>query len=287
MKLNRGAIAGLLAPAIVLVTVMFVAPVIYFLKFSLDKPSTTAISVPAFSFENFVTFFSDPYAVGVLLRTAEIAGATVVLTGVFALPLAYAISKAGGRTRTVLMAGIVFPMLVGNVVRTIGWSTLFGYSGVINSVLMGLHIVSEPIQMLQTPWSVVVVIVSILLPVMILTLFASFVSTDVRLENASLDLGASRTMTFWRVILPQIVPGLIGGASIVFVLAMNSYVIPLLIGGLKVPVMGTEMYQQITQFNNWPLGAAMAVILLVTSLVLVTIFAALMRRQFERWRRPA
>lgn len=277
----------LVAPATLVVIVFFIAPIAYFLRFSFEIPSKTVIAVPAFTADNFARFFTSAYYVHTLVRTLLIAVGSTALTLVLALPVAYLITKSGPRTKSVLIIATVFPLLVGNVVRSIGWVALLGYNGVVNTVITWLHVVSKPQEMLHSAITVGIAIASVVLPIMVLTLQASMEALDPATERAALSLGARPLRVFRQVTLPQILPGIVAGTSLVFVLCINAYATPLLVGGSQVPMLAPEVYDTITSDNNWPFGAAMAALLLAMCLLVVVTYGWLLRRQFERWRRVA
>jgi putative spermidine/putrescine transport system permease protein len=274
----------LVMPAAVLTVVFFVAPLVYFLRFSFERPSRTAFSEPVFTLENFARFFASPFHVGALTRTLLVAAAATVLALLLALPVAYLITKARARTKALLIILTVFPLLVGNVVRSIGWVALLGYSGVVNTVLTAVGLLAAPVELLRTATTVTVAITSVVLPLMVLTLQASLESVDPNTERAALDLGARPLRVFRQIVLPQIVPGIAAGTSLVFVLCINAYATPRLVGGAQVPMLAPVVYDTISSDNNWPFGASMAALMLVVSLAVVLLYGRLLRRQFEGWR---
>jgi putative spermidine/putrescine transport system permease protein len=274
----------LVMPAALVTVVFFVAPLVYFLRFSFERPSRTAFSEPVFTLENFARFFASPFHVGALTRTLLVAAAATVLALLLALPVAYLITKANARTKALLIILTVFPLLVGNVVRSIGWVALLGYSGVVNTVLTAVGLLDAPVELLRTATTVTVAITSVVLPLMVLTLQASLESVDPNTERAALDLGARPLRVFRQIVLPQIVPGIAAGTSLVFVLCINAYATPRLVGGAQVPMLAPVVYDTISSDNNWPFGASMAALMLVVSLAVVLLYGRLLRRQFEGWR---
>jgi putative spermidine/putrescine transport system permease protein len=274
----------LVMPAALVTVVFFVAPLVYFLRFSFERPSRTAFSEPVFTLENFTRFFASPFHVGALTRTLLVAAAATVLALLLALPVAYLITKANARTKALLIILTVFPLLVGTVVRSIGWVALLGYSGVVNTVLTAVGLLDAPVELLRTATTVTVAITSVVLPLMVLTLQASLESVDPNTERAALDLGARPLRVFRQIVLPQIVPGIAAGTSLVFVLCINAYATPRLVGGAQVPMLAPVVYDTISSDNNWPFGASMAALMLVVSLAVVLLYGRLLRRQFEGWR---
>lgn len=287
MRLDRRFGWLLIGPAVLTTLVFFVLPIGYFLRFSFMKPSLREMAEESFTVGSFVRFFESSYYVGTLVRTLVIALVATIVALVLALPVAYWISKSSGWVKGVLIVATVFPLLVGNVVRSIGWVAIFGYSGVVSNVLAKTGLTDGPIDMLHSPVTVTVAIASVVLPIMVLTLYASLEAVDPATERAALSLGATPLRAFRQVVLPQVIPGIIAATSLVFVLCMNSYSTPLLIGGSQVPMLAPEIYAAITNDNNWPFGASMAVLLLIASLIVVIFYGWLLRRQFEGWRRAS
>lgn len=278
---------AIISPAAIIVLVFFVAPVLYFLRFGFETPSQTQIAVPGFTLDNFGDFFESTYYVDTLIRTIIIAACSTVLCLILALPVANLITRSGRKTKALLIIATVFPLLVGNVVRSIGWVALLGYDGAVNSVFVGLGIVDEPLELLHSPVTVGLAISSVVLPIMVLTLQASMESISPATEQAALSLGARPMQVFRQITFPQMMPGVIAGTSLVFVLCMNSYATPLLVGGSQVPMLAPAIYSAITTTNNWPFGAAMAAILLVVCLTVIVLYGRLLSRIFESWRKES
>lgn len=284
MRFARGAAVALVLPAAALVVLVFIAPVAYFLRFSLNESTGTGFADTAYTLSNYARFFSDPFYYETLLRTVLVAASATAVALVLALPAAYCIARSSGRLKNILIIATVFPFFVGNIVRSIGWAALLGYSGPVKSALVALGLAGPSADLLGTPAAVTLAIASVVLPFMVLTLHASFESVDPATERAALSLGATPLDAFRKVVLPQVVPGIIAGTSLVFVLCMNAYATPFLVGGNKVLMMAPEIYQVITSDNDWPFGASMAAILLALTVVVTVCYGVLLRRQFEGWR---
>ena len=274
-----------ISPAAIIVLIFFVAPIGYFLRFSFEMPSSTEFAIPTFTVENFGDFFASAFYVHTLIRTLVIAVASTVLTLLLAVPVARLIVMSGPKMKSALIIATVFPLLVGNVVRSIGWVALLGYNGVVNTVLLEVHLISEPLSLLHSPVTVGLAISSVVVPIMVLTLQASMEAVDPAAERAAQSLGSRPLRAFMTVTIPQIMPGIIAGTSLVFVLCLNSYATPLLVGGSQVPMLAPQIYSAITTNNNWPFGAAMAAILLTLCVVVVVLYGWLVRRLFETWRK--
>jgi putative spermidine/putrescine transport system permease protein len=275
----------ILGPAAVLLTLYFIAPLAYFLRYSVRPPSRSGFAGAGFTMGNFSTFLGDDYEVAALIRSVVIAVVATVITLLLALPVANLMRASRPWLKGVLVILAVFPLLTGSVIRTIGWEAILGYSGVLNSALTKLHLVREPLDILRTPYTVTLVIVSIVLSFMILLVHASLEQVDRNTERAAQSLGAGPFRTFWEVTFPQILPGVVAGTSLCFMLSVNAYATPLLIGAGQVPMTAPQIYQIVTGQGNFPLGAAMSVVVIAVSFGIVIVYGWLVGRQFEAWRR--
>ncbi|MCW4456840.1 ABC transporter permease [Microbacterium sp. MPKO10] len=276
---------AVITPAAIIVLVFFITPVLYFLRIGFETPSQSQISVPGFTLNNFGEFFQSAFYVHTLIRTVLIALCSTALCLVLALPVANLITRSSRKVKSLLIIATVFPLLVGNVVRSIGWVALLGYDGAVNSILIALGVVEEPLELLHSPVTVGIAITSVVLPIMVLTLQASMEAVSPATEQAALSLGAPPMRVFRQITFPQMMPGVVAGTSLVFVLCMNSYATPLLIGGSQVPMLAPAIYSAITTTNNWPFGAAMATTLLVVCLTVIVLYGRLLSRIFETWRK--
>jgi putative spermidine/putrescine transport system permease protein len=274
----------LLLPAGLLLLVYFIAPLLYFFRYSIRPTSTTGFAGGGLTLDNFTAFFGSSFLVATLIRSVAIAAIATVATLVISLPVAYFMVKSRPWLKGLLIILAVFPLLTGSVVRSIGWVAILGYSGLLNFVLTSLHVTASPLDILQTTGSVTVVIVSVVVPVTILVLHAAMESVDPSTEQAALSLGAGRFRTFWQVTMPQIIPGVTAATSLVFVLSVNAYSTPLLVGSSRIPMIAPQIYTVITAQGNLPGGAAMSVIVVVISVALVAVYGLTMRLLFDRWR---
>jgi putative spermidine/putrescine transport system permease protein len=176
---------------------------------------------------------------------------------------------------------VVLPLFVGNAVRAAGWMTLFGNRGFLNWSLQKLGLTDAPIEIMFTTTAVIVGIIAVNLPFMVLTLQATIESIDRATEEAAFSLGARPSTMFRRVLLPLAMPGIIAGASLTFILGMNAYATPVLLGGPKFKMMSPLIYGQF-QLNNWPFGAAVAFILMTTTLLITIAVNVFLQRRYRR-----
>jgi len=194
-------------------------------------------------------------------------------------PAAYVLARMGGRWKAWLTLATVFPLMVGNVVRAAGWMALLGNTGVVNAGLKAAGI--GGIEVMYTPRAVVLGIVTVVLPYMILTLAAVIEGIPRSVEEAAMNLGARPFTVFLRVVLPLSLPGVVAGSALVFILCMNAYATPVLLGGSQFKMMAPAVYDQFVRTTNWPFGAALAFILLAVTLGLTMAGSALLQRRYR------
>jgi putative spermidine/putrescine transport system permease protein len=258
--------ALLVIPACLLVLALLVAPMILMFRISLAQFSATQLMTQTFSFDNYVRAATDPYYQEVILLTLGVALLCTALTLIIAYPAAYWVGRLQSRWKSLVIIATLFPLLVGNVVRSAGWMALFERDGLINVTLKRLGVISHPLELMYTPKAVVFGIIAVVLPYMILTIAAVIESIPRDLEDAAASLGASGFKTFWRVILPLSMPGVAAGSILVFVLCMNTYATAVLLGGPRFKMMAPAIFDQYVRGNNWPMGATLAFMLLAVTM---------------------
>ncbi|WP_291297663.1 ABC transporter permease [Elioraea sp.] len=272
---------ALVIPATLLVLAFLGAPMVLLFRYSLNRYSPRDFMIDAVTFENYVRFFADPYFIGVLGTTVQVAALCTLVSVLAAFPVAYLLARTDSRWKSALVIAVVFPLMVGNVVRAAGWMALLGNDGAVNATLRWLGIVSEPIRLMYTPFAVILGIVAVVLPYMILTLQSVIESIGRDVEEAAANLGAGPMTTFRRVLLPLSLPGIIAGGTLVFILCMNAYATPVLLGGPQFKMMAPALYDQFARTTNWPFGAALAFILMTSTLVLTLVGTTLLARRMH------
>jgi putative spermidine/putrescine transport system permease protein len=273
---------GLAAPATLVVVAVLGLPLLLLFRDSFNRYDRYDMMIAALTPSNYVSIIDDAFFRAVLLRTIAIAAVSTAITAVLAFPVAYFIARAPARWKSLLIICTVFPLLVGNLVRAAGWMAVMGNRGVINTVLDRLGIIDHPLELLYTPGAVVTGIVAVVLPFMILSLQSVLENIDPSLEEAASNLGARPFTTFRRIVLPLALPGVLAGTVLVFILSMNAYATPVLLGGPRFHVMGPQVYEQIVGNSNWPFGAALAFILMGTTLLLTILSTTLIQRRYGR-----
>lgn len=272
--------AGLLMPATGLVLLFMGLPLIYLLRYSLNKYVPGEFMVPGLSLDNFRTFFSEAYYLDGMTTTLLMASAVTLLCILLGLPIANWIARQTGTLKTILLMAIILPLFVSNAVRAAGWMVAFSQTGVLNYTLMKLGLVSEPLQIMQTPVAVFIGMTAVNLPYVVLTLQSVFEGLDENIDYAAASLGASPLQAFFLVRLPQILPGVLAASILSFILAMNAYATPVLLGGPSFRMMAPMIVTEILSKANWPFGAALAFILLSTTVTISVLAALFIRRRY-------
>jgi ABC-type spermidine/putrescine transport system permease subunit I len=187
--------------------------------------------------------------------------------------------RRGGRYKNLLVVLIILPFFSSYLIRVFAWVSLLRNEGVINTVLESAGLLDGPIELIGTPFAVVLVLAYDFLPFMVLPLYVALERLDPALLEASKDLGGTKLVTFWRVTWPLSMPGVVAGTLLVFVPALGDFVTPELVGGLKTQVIGQNVYRQFLSFQNYPLGSALAFILMAISLVAAIIITRVLGRE--------
>ena len=274
--------ALLVVPACLLVLGLLVGPMILMFRISLAQFSPTQLMTHTFSLDNYLRAATDPYYQQVILSTLGIALLCTALTLVIAYPAAYWVGRLESRWKSLIVIATLFPLLVGNVVRSAGWMALFTRDGLINVALLRTGLIGEPLGLIYTPKAVVFGIVAVVLPYMILTIASVIESIPRDLEDAASSLGASSLKTFWRVILPLSTPGVAAGCVLVFVLCMNTYATAVLLGGPRFKMMAPAIFDQFVRGNNWPMGATLAFMLLAVTMSFTVVGSFAFARSYRR-----
>jgi putative spermidine/putrescine transport system permease protein len=272
--------AGLLVPATIFVAIGLMVPIAILFRYSLNAFVPGKLMVDALTVANYVKFFTDPFYLQVLWRTVRVAVACTFFCLIFGFPLAYVLARTQSRYKNLLVMAIVLPLFVGNAVRAAGWMVAFGSKGFVNASLMGMGVISTPIEIMYTETAVVIGIIAVNMPFMVLTLQSVIEGVDRNVEEAAFSLGAPPMTMAVRVLFPLALPGILAGVILTFILAMNAYATPVLLGGPKFQTMGPLVFSTFAQQNNWPFGGAVSFILMTVTLVLTIASTLLIRRRY-------
>jgi putative spermidine/putrescine transport system permease protein len=257
----------LLGPATVVIVIGLLLPILILFRYSFNKFEPRLMMVEAMTSENYVKFFTDPFYTNIFWTTLRVALLCTLACLILAFPLSYILARSNSRYKNVLVMLVILPLFIGNAVRAAGWMTLFGSKGALNAGLLQLGAIEAPLEIMFTEKAVVIGIIAVNLPYMVLTLQSVLEGVPRDVEEAAFSLGAGPLVMFCRVLWPLALPGVIAGAIFCFILAMNAYATPTLLGGPQFKMMGPLVFGQF-RLNNWPFGAAIAFVLMTATLVL-------------------
>ena len=236
--------------------------------------------VHEWNLQNYAKLFHNPVYLEVLFRTMRIAASVTLFSLLLGYPLAYFMSFEAGVRKELFYQLVIVPLWVSYLVRGYAWKTILGSDGVLNGFLQYFHVTKEPVGFfLYSPFAVVLMLTHIYTPFVILPLYASLEHIPRNLIEASHDLGASPRATFFRIILPLSLPGLLAGATFAFVLTLGDFLGPLLVGGPSSIMIANIVQSLFGTAYDWPLGSAISV-----SILLLTIsFLFVTERLEKRW----
>jgi putative spermidine/putrescine transport system permease protein len=245
----------------------FVAPLIVLAVVSLFAgPDTRTLSLAQYA-----RFLGDRFSLGILLDTILLGAKATLVCVVLGVPFAWTCCRARPALQSALVFIVVLPILTSVVVRTFAWIVILGRQGIMNKALIGAGLVDEPLRLLFSEPGVIMVLAQVQLPLMVLPLLTTMQRIDPNVIDASAALGAGRWRTFFRVILPLSLPGVVAGSILTFAACTTAFVTQTLIGGARLVYMPLYIYQQATGANNWPFAAAMSILLLVSVLLVVAL----------------
>lgn len=268
---------SLIGPATVVVALGVLGPLAILLRYSFDRFDPRLLLIETVTVENYVKFFTDPYYLTVFFTTVRVALFCTAACLLLGFPLAYVLARTQSRFKNLLILGVVLPLFVGNAVRAAGWMALLGSRGFLSVTLMRIGLTDKPTEIMFTETAVLLGIIAVNLPFMILTLQSVIEGIGRPLEEAAFSMGARPLTMFRRVLWPLALPGIAAGTILTFILAMNAYATPVLLGGPEFKMMAPLVYGQF-KLNNWPFGATVAFLLMTTTLLL-TVAAGFWTRQ--------
>jgi putative spermidine/putrescine transport system permease protein len=241
---------------------------------------TTGVDDSRHTLAQYREIFSDTYFYEIFFRTFWISALTTFLCVVIGVPEAYVLSRMRAPWRSLFLIVILTPLLISVVVRAFGWSLLLGNEGLINQALQMVG--AGPVKLLYTPFAVVIALVHVMLPFMVIPVWTSLQKLDPLTEQAAFSLGAAQATVMRKVVLPQVLPGVLSGSLIIFGLSASSFAIPGLLGGRRLKMVATVVYDQYLSELNWPLGAAIAVILLLLNLLVMLSWNQVIERRYKK-----
>lgn len=273
-------LVGLLGAPTVFLLVFFFGPLLIMLVYSFLTPGLYGGVDWIFSHLNYGRILGwadtryekfDPVYIAIFLRSLKLAALTVLASLLVCYPAAFWISRMRPGMRDFAIFLVTLPFFVSLIVRLFAWVLILRPTGFLNQGLMGLGLTGAPIEFLYTDFAVILGMTYVFIPFMFLPLYGSIEKLDMAQIEASSDLGATRVQTFRKVILPATLPGIVGGSVITFIPALGNFIVPSVLGGAKVLMIGNLIEQQFLSARNWPFGSALA--MLVMSAVLLLLIA--------------
>lgn len=265
--------ALLLAPLALLALFAFDLPLLNTVLWSVVEGETGGLTT-----QYFRDFLDSNAYFRIILRTLAVSFEVTLATVLLGYPLAYWTTKLGRRARLVVLALVVTTFWVSILVRTYAWIVILGNAGLVNRGLQALGLTVRPIQFLYNELGIVIGMVNVLLPFLVLPLFAAMVRIDARLLQVAETLGAGRMRIFWQVFFPLTVPALAATAILVFILSLGFYITPAVLGGGRVPLIANMMDLLINRFARWEIAAVVSVVLMVITLSLYALYQWLRER---------
>jgi ABC-type spermidine/putrescine transport system permease subunit I len=256
-------IFGLSLPAVLTILIVVFLPIFWLSSLSFYN------AAGELSMENYTRIFNSALYRRTFVVTFQISISVTVICVLLGYPLCYWLCKFPDRTAGVLMVFVLVPFWTSVLVRTYAWLVLLQRNGIINSSLMSLGVIDEPLQLAHNLTGSIIGMVHIMLPFLILPLYATMRGIDTDLVRAALGLGSSPRGAFWRVFFPMSLPGLFAGIVLVFILSLGFFVTPALLGGGRVQMLAQRIESTITVYSNWGAASALGVVLLLLALVMI------------------
>jgi len=257
--------SALALPLLAFFVAAFLAPLCVLIGVSLfAEPEMKTLSAA-----QYMKFLGDAFNLSILWGTLWLGVKATLLCLLFGYPFAWIAARAPARWQSALVFVAILPILTSVVVRTFSWIVILGREGILNKMLVGLGLASEPVRLLFTEGGVILVLAQVQMPLMVLPLLTTLTRMDPNLADASAALGAGAWRTFWRITVPLSLPGVVAGCILTYAACVTAFITQTLIGGARLIYMPLHIYQQAVGANNWPFAAAIAVIFMVAVLVVV------------------
>ena len=282
MKATRSELTPYLlsAPAVLLFAVMLATPLAATALLSLHSFGMYKGIQDVYRLDNYRDIFSDSYFYEIFGRTFRLALIVTGLAIVIGAPEAHILNRMRKPWRGIFLLVVLGPLLISVVSRTLGWALLFGSTGLVNQGLEALGLIAAPLQFMYSETGMVIALTHVLAPFMVISVWASLQRLDPQIENAAVSLGAPATTVLRRIVLPQVMPGVLSGSIIVFALAASAFATPAIIGGRRLKVVSTLVYDEFLNTLNWPLGAAIAVLLVLANVAIIVGCNRLVERRY-------
>jgi spermidine/putrescine transport system permease protein len=266
-------------PPLLWVILFLLVPYALLFGYSFWSLSPSETIIHSWTLDNYHQLFRVDVYLETLFRSMWIAARVTLLSLMLGYPLAYYLSFYAGKSKDLLYQLVIIPLWVSYLVRAYAWTTILGSDGVLNTLLQYVHLTSHPLEfLLYSPFAVVLTLTHIYTPFTFLPIYASLEHIPRNLVEASHDLGASPFQTFWRVIFPLSIPGVLAGATFAFVLSLGDFLAPLLLGGPSGIMISNIVVSLFGAAYNWPLGAAISFCMLALVLGLLFLSESLEKK---------
>lgn len=271
-------VIALLLPMAIINLIAFVLPVVRLAMISFIESRSGGVLTNNYTLQNYVDFFTDGFSYQLIFNSLTLGFGVTLITLFLAYPIALFLHRVTPKWRNMLFVVTVSPLLVSSVVRTYGWMVILGDQGLVNGILMSSGVIETPLRLTNNTLGVFIGMVEVLIPYMALSLISGFGRLDMVFEEAAASLGANRWVRFRRVILPLTAPGIALGCLLCFVLSISSFITPKLLGGGRVFLLATEIYDQAVIQLEWPTAAATSVIVLVIFGIALAVYSRIVKR---------
>ena len=272
----------LVSPAVLFYSVFLITPLIITFLLSFQGYSISTGPTSDYSFANYTEVLTDSYFHTIFIRTFILSFMVAIISTIIAIVEALILYKMSLFWKSVSLLIILGPLLVSVVVRTLGWVLIIGEKGILSNIPVALGLTDSPVSFMYTEIGVVIVLVHVLVPFSIIAIWASMTKLDYNTIDASLSLKASSFYTLRKVLIPQIMPGILSGVMVVFTLSITAFATPAIIGGRKLKVVAMTIYDEFLSTLNWPLGASIAVILIVLNFVAIYFYNKYIQKKYKK-----
>ncbi len=272
----------LIAPGTLVVLALVAVPLVMTFSLSFFSAGQGGVIDTSLTLQNYGYIVGDQYYREIFVRTLLLALLVTLFCVSIGVPEAYVLSRLTARWRAVSIVIVLGPLLVSVVVRTLGWAILLGREGLINRALLAIGLIDQPLQLMYSYTGLVIAMSHVMVPYMVLSVWASLQKLDFMTEQAADSLGAGTFTVMRRIIFPQVIPGVLSGGLIVFALTAGAFATPAIIGGRRLKVVPTTIYDEFLNYLNWPMGAALAAILMVFVLTVSILANRIIERRYKQ-----
>ncbi|NSZ48765.1 ABC transporter permease [Agrobacterium vitis] len=272
----------LIAPGTLVVLALVAVPLVMTFSLSFFSAQQGGVIDPSLTLQNYSQIVGDEYYREIFLRTFVLAILVTVVCMLIGVPEAYVLSRLSVGWRAVSLVIVLGPLLVSVVVRTLGWAILLGREGLINRALLAMSLIDQPLQLMYSYTGLVIAMSHVMVPYMVLSVWASLQKLDFMTEQAADSLGAGTFTVMRRIIFPQVIPGVLSGGLIVFALTAGAFATPAIIGGRRLKVVPTTIYDEFLNYLNWPMGAALAAVLMLFVLTVSILANRFIERRYKQ-----